>query len=105
MATVSFELPDDLVQTLGGTPEAAGREIRLAAAMHWCRRGEMSTGRAARLAGLTYADFLEAAARLKVDLYDYDIEEIQEEIARPLPGGVDVEAIKQDIARGRSSGG
>jgi predicted HTH domain antitoxin len=87
MVAVSFEVPDDLVQALGDTPAAAGREIRLAAAMHWCRRGEMSTSKAARLAGLTYADFLDAAARRKVELFPLDIDELKEEVARGLPAG------------------
>jgi len=87
MVAISFEMPDDLVQALGATPEGAAREIRLAAAMHWCRHGEMSTSKAARLAELTYADFLEAAARRKVELFPLDIEELKEEVARGLAAG------------------
>ena len=105
MTTVSFEVPDDLLQALKGTPEAAAREIRLAAALHWCARGEMSTSRAAQLAGLTYAQFLEEATRRKVDLYQYDIDDIKGEVARTLPEGVDPEAIKQDVARAQSRRG
>lgn len=87
MAMVCFDLPDDLVQALGGTTQAASREIWLAAAMHWCRRGEMSTSRAARLGGMTYADFLDAASRRKVELFPVDLEELKEELARGLPAG------------------
>jgi predicted HTH domain antitoxin len=102
MTTVMFDLPDDLAEALGNEPEAMGREIRLAAALYWCSRGEISTSKAAKMAGLTYAEFLAAAARQNVDLYHYDIQEIEAEIARPLPEGVDLEAVKRDIARARS---
>ncbi len=78
--------------------------LRLAAAFHLCGRGQISTGKAARLAGLSYAEFLEEAVRQKVDLYHYDLDEIKEEITRPLPSGVNLDAIKQSIARAQSAG-
>jgi predicted HTH domain antitoxin len=105
MSTVSFDVPDDLLKALKSTPEAAVREIRLAAALYWCGRGEISTSTAAQLAGRTYAEFLEEATRRKVDLYHYDIEKIREEAGRPLPEGINTEAIKQDIARAQSRRG
>src|SRR5947207_8683633 len=43
MSTVIFDRADELAETLGGDPQAAGREVRLAAALYWCSRGEMST--------------------------------------------------------------
>jgi predicted HTH domain antitoxin len=95
MPTVSFELPEAQLRDLGSNPAEAGRKLRLAAAFHLCGRGQISTGKAARLAGLGYAEFLEEAARQKVDLYHYDIAEINDEIARRLPSGVNLEAIKK----------
>jgi predicted HTH domain antitoxin len=103
MPTLSFELPEDELRDLGSNPVEAAQNLRIAAAFHLCSRGRISTGRAARLAGLSYADFLAEAARQMVDLYHYDIDEIKEEIGRPLPGGVDLEAIKQSIARAQSA--
>jgi predicted HTH domain antitoxin len=100
---MSFDLPDDLLQDLGGDAGKAVREILLAAAMHWCRRSEMSTSKAARLAGLTYAAFLEAAAEREVDLYDYDIEEINSEIAHLARVSVKSEDSSQDVARAQSA--
>jgi predicted HTH domain antitoxin len=104
MPTVSFELPEDQLLDLGTNPGEAARMLRLAAAFHLCGRGQISTGKAARLAGLSYAEFLEEAVRQKVDLYHYNIEEIKEEITRPLPSGVNLDAIKQSIARAQSAG-
>jgi len=104
MPTLSFELPEDQMRELGSDPAEAARNLRLAAAFHLCGRGQISTGRAARLAGLSYAEFLAEAARRDVDLYHYDIEEIKQEVNRPLPSGVNLEAIKQSIARAQSAG-
>lgn len=103
MAKVTVEIPDDVVPILPGAPDGVGPEILLAAAIHWCRRGDMTTSQAARLAGLTYAEFLEAAAQRKSDLYDYDPEEIRDELSRPLPEGVDPERTQQDLARAQSA--
>jgi hypothetical protein len=74
MATVTFGVPDEVLAAMKLSADDAAREIRLAAAMHWCSRGELSTGWAARLAALTYADFLQAAARREVELFPVDIE-------------------------------
>jgi predicted HTH domain antitoxin len=82
MASVTLELPDDLLEPLAARGKDPAQGLRLAAAFSLCGRGEISTSQAARLAGLTYAGFLEAAARAKVDLFQYTIEEITEEIDR-----------------------
>ena len=102
MATVTIQVPDDQLCDLGNSAEEAGQTLRLAAAYHLCSRGQMSTSKAAHLAGLTYAEFLQAAVRDKADLYHYDIAEIQEEIVRPLQPGLDIEAVRQGIARAQS---
>ncbi len=102
MATITFQVPDDQLHDLGNSAEQAGQTLRLAAAYYLCSRGRLSTSKAAHLAGLTYTEFLEAAVRDKVDLYHYDIVDIQEEIGRPLQVGLDIEAIKQSIARAQS---
>jgi hypothetical protein len=54
----------DKVTVIDGQPEGALRRV---AAFFLCSRGELSTSQAARLAGMTYGDFLKAAARAKVD--------------------------------------
>jgi hypothetical protein len=100
MAKVTFDLPDELLAAFPCTPEEAEREIRLAAALHSCSRGELSASWAARLAGPTYADFIEEAARRKFELFPVDIDELKQELARPRPGGGNIEQIKEELARG-----
>src|SRR5215469_10481458 len=87
MATITMVIPDDLFAKLkngGGDP---GQTLRLAAAFSLCSRGDLSTSQAARLAGMTYSDFLEAAARAKVTLYPVDMEELAEEAGRGFTVG------------------
>jgi predicted HTH domain antitoxin len=104
MPILSFELAEDQVRDFGNNPSEAAQRLRLAVAFDLCGRGQISTGKAARLAGLSYVGFLEEAARQKVDLYDYEIDEIKEESSRALPSGVDLNAIKQSIDRSQSAG-
>jgi hypothetical protein len=80
MASLTFEVPDDLLAKLNSGASDAGRQLCLAAAFSLCSRGELSTSQAARLAGLTYADFLAAAARAKVELFPIDFADLKEEI-------------------------
>src|SRR5437588_11979075 len=82
MAHVSLDIPDDLVSKLTSEGNGIGAYLCLAAAFSLCSRGQLSTSQAARLAGLTYADFLEAATRAKVELFPIDLEELKEEISR-----------------------
>jgi predicted HTH domain antitoxin len=82
MASVTIEIPNDLWGKLkndSGEPDATLRRV---AAFFLCSRGELSTSQAARLAGMTYGEFLEAAARAKVMLFPVDVEELKEEATR-----------------------
>jgi predicted HTH domain antitoxin len=83
MANLTLDIPDDVVKKLSATGiEGAACTLRLAAAFSLCSHGKLSTSQAARLAGLTYGDFLETAAREKVELFPVNMEELKEEITR-----------------------
>jgi hypothetical protein len=82
MASLTVEVPDDLLVKLKNGGSEPGEALRQAAAFFLCSRGELSTSQAARLAGLTYADFLEAAAHAKVELFPVDFDELSEAINR-----------------------
>ena len=77
MTTLTIDLTDDQLRELGSNATEAAQAIRLAAAFHLCSRGQISTGKAAGLAGLSYPDFLKEAARRQVELYHYDIADIK----------------------------
>ena len=82
MATVVLQIPDELQTTLNRSGKDLGESLRLSAAYSLCQRGELSTSQAAKLAGLTYADFLESAAQAQVELFPVDFDELQEAIER-----------------------
>ena len=50
MATITIELPDEVVPS-AISPEEFAREPRLAAAIHWYSRGQISQGKGARSRG------------------------------------------------------
>jgi len=103
VATVTFDIPDELLAVLPCAPEEAGRAIRLAAAMHWCSRGELSVSLGAQLAGLTYAEFIAEAARRKFELFPLDIDELKQELAHlGTRNGGDIAQIKEELARDQS---
>jgi predicted HTH domain antitoxin len=79
MASVKVEIPDDLLPRLSSENGAPEEMLRRIAAYFMCSRGELSTSQAARLAGMSYGEFLEAAAGARVMLFPVDLEELKEE--------------------------
>ena len=56
------------------------RDVRLAAAIEWFRRGLISQGRAAEIAGIPRADFIDELAARKIDTMHVDFEELKREM-------------------------
>ncbi len=82
MATLTLELPADVFLALRRSPEAFGRDLRLAAAIHWYGRAQVSQEKAAQIAGLDRTDFLLALAREGVDAFVVDFEDLERELRR-----------------------
>lgn len=82
MTTLTLQLPEDVFSALRRSPEEFLKEMRLAAAIHWYQRGEISQEKAAEIAGLDRTDFLLALAREKVDVFKVDVDELRREIDR-----------------------
>ena len=74
MTVVAIELPEDVFSTLHRSPQEFAREMRLAAAIYWYSRGEISQEKGALIAGLDSIDFLAAVAAEEVDVFDVDLE-------------------------------
>lgn len=81
MQTISINLPDTAFAALRKAPDEFAREMRIAAAVKWHELGELSQGKAAEVAGLTRAEFINALARFKVSPLQYTAEELAEELA------------------------
>ncbi len=63
MATVTVEVPDSAFSALRRSPEEFAQEMRIAAAIQWYHQELISQGKAAEIAGLSRADFLDALFR------------------------------------------
>jgi predicted HTH domain antitoxin len=82
MQTVTMQLPEEIFSALRRSPDEFAREMRLAAAIHWYSRGELSQERAAQIAGLDRTDFLLALAERRVDVFPVDFKSLEEEMKR-----------------------
>ena len=63
MVQLALELPDEVFSARKQPPRLFGHDLRLAAAMHWYARGEISMEKGALIAGLDRNDFLESTCR------------------------------------------
>jgi predicted HTH domain antitoxin len=80
MTTVTIALPDDLLAALHRSPAEVQAEVRLAAAIDWYHRGLLSQGRAAEIAGVARADFIDALAARHIEVVQVEGDELQREL-------------------------
>ena len=80
MNTVTIELPESVFSALRKEPREFAKEMRIAAAVKWYELGEISQGKAAAIAGLNRAEFINILARYQVSPFQYSPEELAAEI-------------------------
>lgn len=80
MTRITLELPDEALPSRDKSAEQFARELRVAAAVHWYSRGEISQGKAARIAGMNRAEFIDELNRQKVPVTQVTIEELKREL-------------------------
>ena len=66
MIQITVDIPEGSLASLHKDPESFAREMRIAAAIQWYERRELSQERAAELAGLSRLAFVEALGRFGV---------------------------------------
>ena len=82
MPKVTLDLPEEVFSALHRSPEEFVRELRLAAAIYWYQKNEISQEKAATIAGLNRKDFIEALEREQVDVFVVDFDDLQRELER-----------------------
>jgi len=80
MTQLTMQMPESAFATLHQAPNEFAQEMRAAAAVKWYELGRVSQGRAAEIAGLTRAAFIDALSRYQVSPFQYTAEELQEEM-------------------------
>jgi predicted HTH domain antitoxin len=80
MTSVTLQFPEGVFSALRRSPDEFARELRLAAAIHWYGRGEVSQEKAAEIAGLDRKQFLMALAREKAEAFLVDFEDLKREL-------------------------
>lgn len=81
--TLAIELKDDVFPALQTEPDQVAREMRLFAAVRWYELGRISQSKAAEIADMTRADFIDALSKLSVSPFQEDASEIRRELANP----------------------
>lgn len=71
MTSITLNLPDTAFSALRKTPDEFVQEMRIAAAVKWYELEQVSQGKAAEIAGLTRADFIQALSRYQVSPFQY----------------------------------
>ena len=82
MQSITMELPEEVFSALRRSPKEFVEEMRLAAAIHWYSRGEISQEKASQIAGLDRTDFLMVLAERHVDAFRVDMDSLDEELNR-----------------------
>jgi predicted HTH domain antitoxin len=77
---VTIELPREILSALRQDPEHFVQEMRVAAAVKWYEVEMISQGKAAEIAGLSRADFLNALKRFGVSPFQANTDALVGEV-------------------------
>ena len=80
MTTIAFDLPEASFSAMHKAPDEFAREMRLAAAVKWYELARISQEKAAEIAGVTRAEFIDAASRMRVSPFQTSASELHEEL-------------------------
>jgi predicted HTH domain antitoxin len=76
----TLEIPEELLNVLGADPASAAEELRLLAAMKLFELGRVSSGTAARLAGMARVEFLSKLGDYGVSPFQMTPAELEQDL-------------------------
>ena len=79
MSRIMLDIPDETLLALKMSPEGMDEALRMAGAVKLFELGQLSSGEAARLAGISRAVFLSKLADYGVDTFRINDEQLQKE--------------------------
>jgi predicted HTH domain antitoxin len=82
MTTLTIDVPDGIFSALRRSPEELMQEMRIEAAVQWYAQQRVSQERAAELAGLSRAAFIDELARRKIPVTQISFDELMDEVRR-----------------------
>lgn len=82
MTTITIDLPESVFSSVRQSPDEFIQEMRIEAATQWYARQQVSQEKAAEIAGLSRAAFIDELARRKIPVIQVTIEEVLEEARR-----------------------
>ena len=77
-----LDLPPAVFSARRLSPDDFVRDMRLAAAIFWYQKNEISQEKAAQIAGLNRRDFILALSHQQIDVFSVDFDDLQEELNR-----------------------
>ncbi|MBN1910074.1 MAG: UPF0175 family protein [Pirellulales bacterium] len=82
MVHMTIEMPEEALAALRTDSEGFARQLRLAAAVKWYELRRVSQERAAKIAGLSRAEFIDALGQFGVSPFQCSADEAMEEADR-----------------------
>jgi predicted HTH domain antitoxin len=86
MSHIAFEIDDGVLARLHRDPTEFTRELRIAAAVKWYERELVSQGRAAEIAGVSRAEFVDALGQYGVTPFQDSLEDLMQAAQVPANG-------------------
>lgn len=78
--SLKLDMPEGAFSALRKDPNEFARELRLAAAVKWYEMELISQEKAAEIAGISRAEFIDSLSRFKVSPFQYTAEDIEKEL-------------------------
>jgi predicted HTH domain antitoxin len=80
MSAIQLEVPDEALRSLDMNPETFARDVMTLAAVKLLELGKLSSGGAARLAGMERVEFLLALREYQVSPFQMTLAELKQDI-------------------------